>query len=785
MKNKQNVFILILIILLVSVTAASCIWYAVSKNDAGLPDDGGTSGGQGGDGGDNPDIPTPPEPVEKTTTTDRIKCNSYVEYGKFVVNADSSGNPLSLYNDGEEVEFSKGYFAHAYSVIVFDDIGTLGLTRFTAYIGANKTARVANTQTSIIFKVLVDDVEVFSSEEFNAYTNMQEVSVDITGANRLSLVADSLGSNGHDHAVWADCKFTYFDNVKPNLQVYDVEFASPYSVTDANLREIAKATAFDGRDLSDSISYTTDYRQGQTGEFEVTYTVSDGVATAKKAVTMTVFDQNRFVTDPSDSYLTSPFADFVYYGRSLLSESSQKAYDILMTELLAADISDSSKTTVTVNLQEKDIYILAADVSRIKTYLIYDEARLYYLYDWRSGEGAGVSYTLNNGFVNTVTVNLNNGANGYYYGQDNLAVYRQAESEVSGFLSRLSDDMTEAQALYVLQNLYCPTIRYANVNYADGFYGAFINKQCICSGYSKGYGYLAQRAGVRSAYIVGTAGGAHAWNYIYADGGWYMTDTTWGNGNSFGLLGKDYMDSAGRYDHGNYHVMPVLSATRYDLALMKYNLFTIKDNYLVEENTQFDPTNLVTVASDVEGKADITDVTYSGNVNTSVSGKYPITVTARNSLGNVKTGECTVFVYSQKDYLSEFTPTMTGNSNYAFRTVSLYYGGERQFDNGLYTKANGTLTLDFDISGNYNYFSGYVGVEKVIRDNVDWGWQVNATVRVYADGTLLFEKTNIGWKTDMTYIALPLPDGTQRLRLEITDNTGQGGIGWGDCTLYS
>ena len=641
-----------------------------------------------------------------------------VGYGSLSVNRDADGDPLSLYADGEEKEYEHGFFAHAYSVLVFEGLQTRGFTRFTATVGIHKTARVNNTQASVVFKVLVDNREEYVSELFGAYTEEDGVEVNVEGADRIALIADSVGGNGNDHAVWADCKLTYYNAIKPDLQAYDAEFPSPYQVTSDNILSLARATAADGSDLTDRISYTTDYREGQTGEFSLTYRVSDGVATAEKTVKMTVLSEQRFVVGASEEYLTAPFADFVYYGRSQLSEQSRLAYDLLMEKLLKVDLSDSTVSSLTVDLQAEGIYVFPSEASKIKSYLIYDEARLYFLYYWRAGEGAGVTYTTENGFIRTITMPLNNGVNGYYYGQDNLSVCRRAETEVAKWFASLTYDMTDAQ-----------------------------------------------RLGIRSAYVVGTAGGAHAWNYLYADGGWYMTDTAWGSADSYGLLGKADMDRAGRYDYGNYGRMPALEQERYDLSLMRYPLMSVGDAVMIRVGEKFDPAALVSVPASVAEKVPVVSVHYKGKVDTAKKGNYTVEVTAENSFGNVAKGTCEVSVYEKTDKLSSLVPVQTGNSNYAFRTVSLYAGGaEREFSDGLYTKANGTLSPAFDISGmGYTHFSANVGVDKVIRDNVPWGSYANATVRVYADGELLYErKTSAGRRT-----IPPLPYGfpTARARL--------------------
>lgn len=154
--------------------------------------------------------------------------------------------------------------------------------------------------------------------------------------------------------------------------------------------------------------------------------MSDGAASAQKTVKMKVLSDKRFVAEASEEHLTSPFADFVYYGRSLLSGQSRLAYDLIMEELLKVNISDSSATSLTVNLAGNGIFIFPDEVTKIKKFLVYDEARLYFIYNWKMGEGAGVSYSKSGPFVDTVTVKLNNCAGEYYYNQNNVSVYMKA-----------------------------------------------------------------------------------------------------------------------------------------------------------------------------------------------------------------------------------------------------------------------------------------------------------------------------------------------------------------------
>lgn len=62
----------------------------------------------------------------------------------------------------------------------------------------------------------------------------------------------------------------------------------------------------------------------------------------------------------------------MYYGRSLLSGQSRLAYDLIMEELLKVNISDSSATSLTVNLAGNGIFIFPDEVTQIKKFLVYD-----------------------------------------------------------------------------------------------------------------------------------------------------------------------------------------------------------------------------------------------------------------------------------------------------------------------------------------------------------------------------------------------------------------------------
>ena len=711
---------------------------------------------------------------------------SKVGFGDLTIDKDNNGDILSLYDGEQEVEFPKGMFAHAYSTIVYDNLSTLGLTYFETTFGVNKTARVNNTQTSLKFIIYLDNVERFVSQEFNAYTSYDYVKLDIKGVDRICLVVDSLGTNGNDHGVWADTKFYYYNDIKPSLIAEDLEFASPRQVTKENILYHARATNFDGQDISNQITYVTNY-DGGVGVYDLTYKVNDNGVVAEKKVKLQVLNQDRYITDADIDYLTTPFANTLYYGRWCLNLEGRRAYDYCMETLLKTNILTYGKNTITFNLQDNGIYIYPNQVAKIKEYLINDEARLYFLYHWVASETGGTSHTTKNGLVDTMTYPLYNGSGQYYEGQDNFDAYLSSQTTMNKIFNKISVDMSDAQIVKVAQSTFSSTIKYANVNYADDFYGAFVTYQCICSGYARGFSFVLQRLGIKPVYNVGQAGGAHAWNNVFIEGNWYLCDPTWGDG--YCLLGKDNSSISGRTYNYNYSIMPVFCKTDYDRELMNYPLFSMKDNNLIKVNSQLNLNDLIIISNNIKDKAPIVSIDYLGTFNNKKAGDYVITVTAKNKLGNIVSKEVTITVYNSEMTLNNYTPLVEKSNNVcntAVRKVSLYLGGQEvEFEDGLYIKAYQTISLTYDLTNtNSRYFSTYFGVDKVIRDNVSYGGQVNATVKIYVDNELVYQKSSIKWKQDYDYVAIKLNENSTSLKIEVTDTTGQGGMGFGSPSLY-
>ena len=112
----------------------------------------------------------------------------------------TDGNTLTL----NGVTYAKGLGVHASS----DTTYALGgnYTRFISDIGVDDEV---GSNGSVIFQVLADGVQIYTSRAMNGSSATKTVDVDVTGKQNLRLVVTDGGNgNGYDHADWANARLT-------------------------------------------------------------------------------------------------------------------------------------------------------------------------------------------------------------------------------------------------------------------------------------------------------------------------------------------------------------------------------------------------------------------------------------------------------------------------------------------------------------------------------------------------------------------------------------------------
>ena len=139
---------------------------------------------------------------------------------------------------------------------------------------------------------------------------------------------------------------------------------------------------------------------------------------------------------------------------------------------------------------------------------------------------------------------------------------------------------------YLVDNTsYDSTLDKSNIY---NLYGALVNKECVCEGYSKAFKYLLDEAGIQNVIVIGKATNSegksenHSWNYVLLNNTWYAVDVTWddpiirGGGKltnkskykyflkGSNTMSKDHTTSGQFTTNGKVFTYPTLSTVDYD-----------------------------------------------------------------------------------------------------------------------------------------------------------------------------------------------------------------------------
>ncbi|MBQ2116248.1 MAG: Ig-like domain-containing protein, partial [Lachnospiraceae bacterium] len=132
--------------------------------------------------------------------------------------------------------------------------------------------------------------------------------------------------------------------------------------------------------------------------------------------------------------------------------------------------------------------------------------------------------------------------------------------------------------------------------YCHSSYGALLKGYGVCESFALATSRLLDAAGIPNIYVVGDAGGGHAWNYVQMpDGKWYLLDTTWDNPSSspsnaskgstgeYLLVKNDgvHRPTGKGYTNGKKFSFPSLSKNNYNPASEKD--FLIAKTLLLEQ----------------------------------------------------------------------------------------------------------------------------------------------------------------------------------------------------------
>lgn len=132
---------------------------------------------------------------------------------------------------------------------------------------------------------------------------------------------------------------------------------------------------------------------------------------------------------------------------------------------------------------------------------------------------------------------------------------QKIQDGVEAALMWVTPEMTPVQKAKALHDYLCMTCTYGGLNNGGwGPYGAFVDKTCVCHGYTRAYGMLLERVGIPSMIVVTED---HGWNLVQLDGQWYHVDVTnddtfFGTSTAYFLLSTQDLIQAGSGIHANF-----------------------------------------------------------------------------------------------------------------------------------------------------------------------------------------------------------------------------------------
>ena len=145
---------------------------------------------------------------------------------------------------------------------------------------------------------------------------------------------------------------------------------------------------------------------------------------------------------------------------------------------------------------------------------------------WISGS---VQYQMSSGNVISYTMNYGLTGNSQKEALNNFN--KQAES----ILKELNGNMSEFEREKIIHDYLVLNCTYnKNAEFCHTAYGALVNGQAVCDGYTKAFQYLCREAGIQTSMVEGVSINYatnsyenHAWNFIKINGNYYFADVTW------------------------------------------------------------------------------------------------------------------------------------------------------------------------------------------------------------------------------------------------------------------
>ncbi len=239
------------------------------------------------------------------------------------------------------------------------------------------------------------------------------------------------------------------------------------------------------------------------------------------------YDDYAF-NDSSVEISSSPItASSLSYYRQLTDEQ-KRIYDIVYTSAIKGE--ENVKFTANTEGCKDNIW-------RAVQGMMYDHPEIF----WFNG-GYKYSYKSSGKDSSVYEISLEMKVYEYFSYKMSLDKYvnslNESADKIVAEANKLSSEFEKARYVhdYLVNNAFYDndTLEQANkavhspeADLIYTSYGCLVNGGTVCAGYAKAYQLVLNRLGIECAYVIGDAGGPHAWNCVKLDGNYYLTDVTW------------------------------------------------------------------------------------------------------------------------------------------------------------------------------------------------------------------------------------------------------------------
>ena len=178
---------------------------------------------------------------------------------------------------------------------------------------------------------------------------------------------------------------------------------------------------------------------------------------------------------------------------------------------MAAEFGNSVKPTADISID---------NAMKVYNMFMLDHPEVFWL-------GHEISYSTLGGKIHEFTVKRE------YSVTEAQGMQAQIDAVVAQVIALIPDNAVDFDAEMIVYKWLSSNISYGFSEFdCYTLYGALVEKNCVCEGYSEAFQYICGKIGIPATSITGTADNGknvegHKWNAAKIGGKWYQLDVTW------------------------------------------------------------------------------------------------------------------------------------------------------------------------------------------------------------------------------------------------------------------